>query len=364
MQRERFAQRATNELTATLDTRLLVIGASPLNAETRLALHRDVVTPNAAFYIRSHFSAPQIDRAAWRLNISGDIERPLTFSLDELLALPSRTLMVTLECAGNGRSAMCPQPPGEPWQYGAVSSAEWTGVPLQTVLAAAGLAPSVSHIIFEGADSDHVAEAGRTLTYARSLPRNHALHPDTLLAYAMNGEELSVEHGFPVRLIVPGWYGMASVKWLTALVASSSPFDGFYQVDRYVMLREDAGPSQGDPLTWMRLRSLIAEPAADSILSCGDYLVRGFAWSGDALVSRVEVSVNGGVTWEDAVLTSEPERYLWRSWEYRWRASSPGRVTLLSRAYDDAGNQQPTEPESNRLGYANNAIQAVHVVVR
>lgn len=353
-----------SELVPTLDPRLLAISASPLNAETRLALHRGVLTPNAAHFVRSHFPEPRIDVAAWRLSIGGAVERPVTLTFDDLLALPSRTLRVTLECAGNGRSAMRPQPAGEPWAYGAVSSAEWTGVPLRTVLAAAGPAQSVSHVVVEGADSGYAADAGRALTYERSLPLGEALHPDTLLAYAMNGDELPVEHGFPVRLIVPGWYGVASVKWVTRIVAASSPFDGFYQVDRYVMLDPDSGASKGEPLTRLRIRSLIADPVADAVLPCGEHVVRGFAWSGAAAITRVEVSVNGGTSWEDADLTSEPERYLWRRWEYRWQPASPGPTTLLSRAVDANGNRQPAEPEPNQFGYANNAIQAVSVLIR
>lgn len=347
----------------TLDPRLLVISASPLNAETRLALHREVITPNAAFYVRNHFPAPQIDAAAWRLHIGGGVAQSLALTIDEIRALPARTLRVTLECAGNGRSAMRPPPPGEPWQYGAVSSAEWTGVPLRTVLEAADLPPSVSDIVVEGADGGNAAEAGRPLTYERGLPRAVALHPDTLLAYAMNGEALPVEHGFPLRLIVPGWYGMASVKWVTRIAARTSPFDGFYQVDRYVLRRTDDDTAGDEPLTRMRIRSLIADPVAGAVLPRGEHSVRGFAWSGHAPITRVEVSVNGSATWDAADLTSDPEPYLWRRWEYRWRAMAPGPVMLASRAFDANGNQQPSEPESNRLGYANNAIQAVHVVV-
>jgi DMSO/TMAO reductase YedYZ molybdopterin-dependent catalytic subunit len=259
---------------------------------------------------------------------------------------------------------MRPQPAGEPWGYGAASTAVWTGVPLQAVLEATGLAPCASSVVIEGADGGYVADAGRALTYARSLPRDQALHPDTLLAYAMNGEELTFEHGFPVRLIVPGWYGMAAVKWVTRIAALSQSFDGFYQVDRYVLMH--AGPNQSGviPLTRMLVRSVISEPEGGASLPRGMHYVRGFAWSGAGLITRVEVSVDGGAVWEAAELTSRPERYAWRRWQYWWRATAPGPVTLQSRAFDVAGNRQPSIPEWNRLGYANNAIQSVSVNVK
>lgn len=366
MRRDDFGPPRTGNLPApesSRSPRLVVVSSSPLNAETRLALHRGVVTPNDAFYVRSHFPAPDIDRLTWRLRVEGDVEQPLSLAFDELFDLPSRSLLVTLECAGNGRSAMRPQPPGEPWSYGAVSSAEWTGVPLHAVLAAAGITPSMSNVVIEGADSGYVADANRTLTYARSLPRHQALHPDTLLAYAMNGTEIPAEHGFPVRLIVPGWYGMAAVKWVTKISARSSPFDGFYQVERYTMTLSDEDTSGDTSLSLIRTRSLISEPEADTTLPCGDYSIRGFAWSGAGPITRVEVSVDGGAGWDTAELTSRPEPYLWARWEYRWRASVRGPAALLSRAYDAAGNRQPAEAEWNRLGYANNAIQTVHVLV-
>jgi DMSO/TMAO reductase YedYZ molybdopterin-dependent catalytic subunit len=363
VQRDAPDPREAGRPAGTADPRLLIVSASPLNAETRPALHRGMLTPNAAFYVRNHFPAPWIDRVAWRLRIGGDVERPVALTFDDLLAMPSRTLLVTLECAGNGRSAMHPQPAGEPWQYGAASTAEWTGVPLRAVLAASGLAPSASNVVVEGADGGYVAEAGRTLTFARSLPRDQALHPDTLLAYAMNGDALPVEHGFPVRLIVPGWYGVAAVKWVTRITALSHAFDGFFQVDRYVMARSGEDQATATPLTRMRIRSVISEPEPDAELRRGEHYVRGFAWSGAGVITRVEVSVDGGAAWQAAELTSRPERYAWRRWEYRWRATTPGPATLASRAFDAAGNRQPAEPEWNRLGYANNAIRTVSVRV-
>ncbi len=333
---------------ASPDSGLLVVSATPFNAETRLAAQRGVATPTAAFFVRNHFAVPRIDPRAWRLAIEGAVQRPAVLTYEQLKALPSRTLLVTLECAGNGRSAMRPQVEGEPWQYGAVSTAAWTGVPLRAVLLAAGLSPAVQEVVCEGADRGQVAEHERVaaahgpLAFARSLPLAKALHPDTLLAYAMNGDELPAAHGFPVRLIVPGWYGMASVKWVTRLTASTQPFMGYFQRDRYVLEPPQPGERQALALTNIAVRSVLVDPSDGAVLPCGDHCLRGFAWSGSAQVARVEVSVDGGATWEPAQFMGDPERYAWRPWEYRWRAVAPTRVTLCSRAIDAAANEQPT----------------------
>jgi DMSO/TMAO reductase YedYZ molybdopterin-dependent catalytic subunit len=256
---------------------------------------------------------------------------------------------------------MRPQPTGEPWGYGAVSTARWTGVALREVLLASQFAPSAREVLIEGADGGYVADADRTLSFGRSLPLAQALHPDTLLAYAMNGEALTVEHGFPVRLIVPGWYGMASVKWVTRIEALPQAFGGYYQSERYVLVADAAAETAGVPLTTTAIRSVISEPAADTRLARGEHVVRGYAWSGAGPITRVEVSADGGATWVAARLTSPAERYAWRRWVWRWQATTPGSVTLLCRAYDALGSGQPSEALWNHLGYANNAVQAVRV---
>jgi DMSO/TMAO reductase YedYZ molybdopterin-dependent catalytic subunit len=345
------------------DSRLLVISEAPFNAETTLPRHMGAITPNAAFYVRNHFSVPEVAAAEWRLAITGALETPVELTYEDLRALPSRTLLVTLECAGNGRVAMQPQVEGEPWGFGAVSAAEWTGVPLRNVLAFVGLSPATREIVVVGADRGYVAAADEVIPFARSLPLDQALHPDTLLAYAMNGEPLPPEHGFPVRLIVPGWYGMAAVKWVERIEAIAHSFHGFYQVERYIMARPEYGETDTTPLTKIAMRSLIMAPADGAASPRGSQIIRGLAWSGGAPVSRVEVSVNGGVTWETVAWTSEPTRYAWRSWEYEWRAEGSGEVSLQSRAIDEVGNIQPAEPLWNRLGYANNAIQTVRVSI-
>jgi DMSO/TMAO reductase YedYZ molybdopterin-dependent catalytic subunit len=340
---------------------LRIVSAEPLNAETELAAQIGVITPNRQFYLRNHFAIPRIPRDAWRLAIAGAVARPTRLTYEQLRALPHRVILTTMECAGNGRAYMDPQPSGEPWRYGAVSAAEWIGVPLAAVLALAGLRASAREIAFEGADSGSVRDAEQTMSYARSLPVRQALHRDTLLAWAMNGEELPEEHGFPLRLIVPGWYGMASVKWLTRIEARTEPFAGFFQRDRYVL----DSPTAPDPvpLTRMPPRSLIIDPPEGATLAPGDNRIRGLAWSGAGAVTRVEVSVDDGATWAPAEFTSARTPYLWRRWEYAWTASANREAVLCSRAFDARRHAQPLGAVWNRLGYANNAVQRVRVSI-
>jgi DMSO/TMAO reductase YedYZ molybdopterin-dependent catalytic subunit len=342
-----------------LHPRLVVVRQDPFNGEVPLAGLRSPITPTALFYVRSHFAVPQIDAGGWRLRVDGDVARPRELTYGELCALPSRTLRVTLECAGNGRAGLYPPVAGEPWGHGAVSTAEWTGPSLATVLESAGPRGGAREILIEGADRGTVANRAGPLPFARGLPLARALHPDTTLAHAMNGEPLPPHHGFPVRLIVPGWYGMASVKWVARIAALAVPFHGYYQSERYVM------PSGGRsvPLTTIRVRSLLIAPRPGAVLARGRHRLHGVAWSGSAPVTRVEVSVDGGTSWEAAALAGTAGCYTWRHWEYAWQARVPGTATLRSRAFDAAGNAQPDEPEWNSLGYANNAVQAVGVWV-
>lgn len=340
-----------------LDPRLRILGESPLNAETSLAHQAGVITPVSLFYHRNHFPFPSPPES---ISIGGDVRRPFTLSPAQLLELPSRTMLVTLECAGNGRMGLQPPAEGEPWAYGAVSTAEWTGVPLAAILERAGPAAATSEIVIAGADRGPLAAAGGEIAYVRSVPLRTALDGDMILAYAMNGEPLPAEHGGPCRLIVPGWYGMASVKWVERIEAVSAPFRGFYQADRYVMPAEEGAMR---PLTTMGVRSVICRPGHGTRLPPGRWMVEGLAWSGEAPVVRVEVSENGGATWREAQLTSREERYAWRRWQCPWDLDRRGTARMRSRAVDAAGNGQPDMPVWNRLGYANNAIHGVDIIV-
>jgi DMSO/TMAO reductase YedYZ molybdopterin-dependent catalytic subunit len=338
----------------------VIVRREPYNAEAPLAALGEVPTPVGTFYVRCNFSMPRVDVRRWRLSVDGALERPLGLSLADLRALPARTLAATLECAGNGRTGFAPLPKGEPWELGAVSTGVWRGAPLREVLAPAGLDSGAVEVLFEGADHGAI-ESGDDVRFARSLPRDKALHPDTLLAYEMNGEPLPAQHGGPVRLLVPGWYGMASVKWLARVTALAEPFRGHFQAERYVL--DLPGALEKAPLREMRPRSLITGPAG-GVLSPGVHKVRGVAWSGVAPVSRVEVSVEGGGEWLPALFLDEAQPYTWRRWELEWQVRRPGRHVLRSRAIDAEGNIQPEAAPWNRLGYANNAVQSVVVEVR
>ncbi len=332
-----------------MDERVIVT-REPLNAETRLELQRGPITPSARHYVRSHFSFPA---PPGTLSIGGAVGHPATLTVAQVRALPSRTAVVTLECAGNGRSFLQPPAPGEQWQLGAVSTAEWTGVALRSLLEPAAVSSGAIEILFRGADRGTPPDVGSPIAFERSLPLARALAEDMLVAYAMNGAAIPEEHGAPLRLIVPTWYGMASVKWLAEIVALERPFRGFYQSDRYVIGDE--------PLAAMRPRAVIVAPLRS--VAAGPVTVRGYAWSGQGEISRVELSTDGDATWRDAALGPAVSPAAWREWNVDWNAPAGDHV-LLARATDASGDVQPTDQRRNALGYANNAAQPERVEAR
>jgi DMSO/TMAO reductase YedYZ molybdopterin-dependent catalytic subunit len=333
-----------------------------LNEEAPLGALAEPLTPTEDFYQRTNFLVPEIDRAAWTLSVHGAVRTPLVLGWDDLRRLPARTLAVTLECAGNGRTRMTPLPPGHPWELGAVSTARFTGASLRDVLRRAGVEDGAVEVAFAGADAG-ITETGRYARFERSLPLDAALDADVLLAWGMNGAPLPPRHGHPLRLVVPGWYGVASVKWLTEVRVLDAPFDGFFQRERYVY-RGEAGMQDGTPVTRMRVRALIARPEDGERLKVGAQAeIRGTAWSGEGPVRRVEVSVDGGATWRDARLGAAEGGYACVPWTLAWTPARPGRHELLARATDGAGNTQPLEPVWNELGYGNNVVQRVAVDV-
>ena len=288
-----------------IDNELVVHRGHPLNCETSLpALVGGVVMPNARFYVRNHFQIPRLDPAVWRLNVTGLVDRPLSLSLRDLSNMPAQTRVVTLECAGNGRAYLNPRVKGEQWNFGAVSTAEWTGVPLSEVLDRAGVKQSAQQVLFRGTDSGTVDGAGESIHFERSLGLHDARDSDVLLAYAMNGEALPIQHGYPLRVIVPSWYAVASVKWLAEIELIGEPFQGHYQTGAYFYEWQRDGGIVREPVTLQRVRSLITEPEADAGMARGEITVRGVAWSGAAPISRVDVSVNGG-PWQAARLSGE-----------------------------------------------------------
>jgi DMSO/TMAO reductase YedYZ molybdopterin-dependent catalytic subunit len=347
---------------------MIVREREPLNLEMPFGSLDGFITPVDQFFVRSHFSIPQIDVRTWRLKIEGEVETPFELTYDEVSEMKSHTIAVTIECAGNGRTFLTPSTSGAQWERGAVGTAEWTGVPLSEVLRRAGLKNSVREVIFEGADQgvidDALGPAGET-HYARSMPLQKA-NEDVLLAFKMNGEELTPAHGAPLRLIVPGWYGMASVKWLTRIIASTRPFNGYYQTIDYATW--ERGPSAPTlvPITEMQVKAQIARPGfADAVIGGQIYRVQGAAWTSDAEISKVEISTNGGETWHDTHLLGGPVRNAWRLWEYDWKVPlKAGKATLIARATDSEGRTQPTERDQNRRSYIVNHLVPIEVIVR
>jgi DMSO/TMAO reductase YedYZ molybdopterin-dependent catalytic subunit len=341
---------------------LLVHQAESLNCETRPADLGGEVTPTARFFRRSHFPLPVLDESAWRLAVGGLVQRTLSLSLPELTRLPAQTMPVTLECAGNGRDRFQPPTPGVQWKGGAVGTAEWTGARLADVLDLAGIGPGAREIIFSGADRGTVDGEPGEIRFERSLTVRDALESDALLAYAMNGQPLPVRHGYPLRLVVPGWYAVASVKWLTGIRLTGDPFDGYFQTTHYVY---DNGGAR-EPVRLQKIRSVITRPGDGQPLPVGAVIVRGVAWSGAAPIARVEVSVSDG-PWQKARLVGTPGAHGWQQWEFLASGLGPGETRIRSRAVDLAGGVQPEPPEQpewNGLGYGANFVHEVRVRLR
>jgi DMSO/TMAO reductase YedYZ molybdopterin-dependent catalytic subunit len=327
------------------------------------ALRHDL-TPTGLHYLLIHWDIPAIDPANWMLEIGGSVEQPLELTLDDLRARPREALPVTLECAGNGRGRLNPRPVSVPWLGEAVGTAEWTGTPLAPILDESGLGTDAVEVVFRGADRG--IQGGEEQSYARSLTIEEARRPDVLLAYEMNGEPLQPQHGFPLRLVVPGWYGCASVKWLESIEAVPEPFTGFQQEVAYQYQQNADEP--GEPVTRMRVRALMIPPGIPDFftrrryLDAGKVTLSGRAWSGQGTVERVEVAADGG-TWRPASLGPILGEHVWRSWQFDWEAM-PGEHELACRATDSSGNVQPVDSYWNYQGMGNNAVQRVQVTVR
>lgn len=337
------------------DPALDVVRPHPLCAETPVSRLQHAITPAESVYVRSNFPTPELS-AAHTLHIGGAVRAPYTVPVGELLAMAPHELTVTMECAGNWRLGMEPVPEGEPWKYGAVSTTRWSGVPLHRLLERAGVDAAAVELLATGADVGPRDDADGPVIFARSLPMDVALHPDTLVATHMDGMPLTSAHGAPARLIVPGWYGMASVKWLTSLELLTAPFTGYFQRKRYVY----ETPEGVEPVGRARVKSMIASPTAGAELAA-DARIAGWAWSGAGAITRVEVAVND--RWHDATLGAPASAYAWTPFSL----SVPlpvGEVTLRSRATDASGAVQPERIVWNRLGYGNNAVRAVAVTVR
>jgi DMSO/TMAO reductase YedYZ molybdopterin-dependent catalytic subunit len=321
------------------------------------------VTPVGLHYLLIHYDIPLVDPATWRLTVGGHVEHDLELTLEELQERPPVTRAITMECAGNGRAHFAPRPVSQPWLLEAVGNAEWTGVPVRDLLHEAGVADGAVEVRFSGLDRG--VEGGIAQRYERGLPLAEA-QGEALLAWAINGEPLPPQHGFPLRLLVPGWYGMASVKWLERIEVLDAPFSGYQNATAYRWRASE--DDDGEPLTRIQPRSLMIPPGVPDFftrrrhLPPGPVLLEGRAWSGWGAIEGVEVSVDGGASWEEAELSAQPSPRAWRGWSRLWDAP-PGEHELCSRARDASGRRQPVEAEWNVGGYANTSVQRVAVTV-
>ena len=340
-----------------------VIVAEPENSETPINDLQSWVTPNRLFFVRNHFDVPEINPESWTLRIGGCVERELELDLAQIQKLSTRSVFATMECAGNGRSFLDNPVHGVQWGAGAVGHAEWTGPPLRAVLDQAGITDPALEIVFAGADRGTESDHPQTMSFARSLPLDKALHLDTLLATTMNGEPLEPAHGFPVRLIVPGWYGVASVKWLTRIQVSDKPFHGYYQSTKYTTQRLTARGPVEEVVGEMQPKSEILRPRDGETLGVGLNRILGAAWAGPERIAAVEVSTDGGRTWSQAELAGMSAKYSWTLWEYSWRPDQPGPQRLVSRAVSESGRVQPLKHDPLCGGYLIHYSRPIKVVV-
>jgi sulfite oxidase len=322
------------------------------------------LTPVPHFFVRNHMHEPsEVNADDWRLSIGGEVEKPLTLSLRELSKIKTHSVVNTLECAGNGRGLQRPQVPGVQWGKGAVGTAQFSGPRLRDVLQRAAIKSTGKHVMFRGLDEI----PGKVPPFIRSIPIEKALDADTLIATHMNGSPLSKHHGFPARALVPGWIGAASCKWLTEIKVLETEFAGNFMNPGYrlpnqpVKPGDTVKPEDTHPVTALGVKSVIAGPSDGSSAKTGKVIVHGAAWAGEADITKVEISTDGGSTWNSARLGREQARYAWRLWNYEWNAGQSGDYTILSRATDNQGRTQPAMPAWNPSGYLYNAVDQVKI---
>jgi sulfite oxidase len=364
-----LAMRPVAGQTGTLDIpgedSMIVRSFRFVDLETPVEYLNTWLTPVSHFFVRNHMHEPsQIDASSWRLSVGGEVERPLTLTLADLSKLGRHSVVNTLECAGNGRSLHHPQVPGIQWGKGAVSTARFSGPRLRDILEKAGVKSNGKHVVFRGLDE----VPGKVPPFIRSIPIEKAAHSDTLIATEMNGEALTKHHGFPARALVPGWVGAASCKWLTEIKVLESEFAGNFMSPGYrfpnqpVKPGDVVKPEDTHVLTGLNVKSVISGPLDASRLKAGKLAVHGVAWAGESDVLKVEVSTDGGATWNPATFGHDRAQYAWRRWNYQWKATG-GDYAILSRATDSQGRVQPDTAVWNPSGYLYNALDQVKIHV-
>jgi sulfite oxidase len=338
-----------------------------LDLETPVEYFDTWLTPAEHFFVRNHMHEPNtIDPAQWKLSITGEVERPYTLTLAELSRLETHSVVNTLECAGNGRGFHTPKVPGVQWQKGAVSTGRFRGPRLHDLLERAGVKPAGKHVMFRGLDE----VPGKVPPFIRSIPIEKALDSDTLIATHLNGAPLPKHHGFPARTLVPGWIGAASCKWLAEIKVLDKEFEGNFMSPGYRMPNQSVKPGEAvkpeetHPVTALNVKSLISSPAEGSIARSPALNIEGVAWAGESDVARVEVSTDGGNSWQPAELGKDRAHYAWRLFSYKWKVPGSGDYTIACRATDTQGRTQPATPVWNPSGYLNNAIDQVKIHVQ
>ncbi|TWD98727.1 molybdenum-dependent oxidoreductase-like protein [Neobacillus bataviensis] len=342
---------------------LITKSLNPENQETPIQFINNNIVDGNLFYRRNHFSYPHFTSSFYFLPIHGFVHTPRTFSLQEIYSLPSRTIKVVLECSGDKRDFFEPKAFGEQWEKGAISQGIWKGVSLRTLLQYTGVIDAAKELVFEGYDYGERPDSDQMVNFSRSLPIEKALEPDTIIAYEYNNQPIPFKHGFPLRLIVPGWYAMASVKWIKSITVIDKEFKGPYQTVDYVYYPNKEDDSGKFPVTTINVNSTIQYPLNRQLLTTGLYHIKGIAWTGKGSIDKVEISLDDGHTWETCQLTSTSEKYSWVSWNYQWEVLKKGEYTIKSKATDSHANVQPSKPFWNRKGYGYNAVDHIKVKV-
>ncbi|MBT2722772.1 sulfite oxidase [Bacillus sp. ISL-46] len=335
----------------------------PENQETPIHFLNSDIVDGKLFYRRNHFSYPHFTSSFYLLPIDGLVHTPKIFSLQEIYSLPSKTIKVVLECAGDKRELFQPKVFGEQFGKGAISQGIWKGVSLRTLLEHTGLIDTAKEIVFEGYDYGERPDSNQIVNFSRSLPIKKALEPDILIAYEYNHQPIPFKHGFPLRLIVPGWYAMASVKWIKKITVIDKEFKGPFQVVDYVYYPNKENDAGKFSVTAANVNSTIQYPLDRQLLHTGIYEIKGIARTGEGKITKVEISLDGGQTWDPCQLNSPSEKYSWVHWNYKWEALKKGEYTIKSKATDSQGNVQPSEPFWNRKGYGYNAFDSIKVKV-
>lgn len=343
---------------------LLTRSLFPENQETPIPFIKTDIVDKNLFYRRNHFSYPSLSYSNYWLPINGKVTNPVLLSMQDILQLPSKTIQVVLECSGDKRSLFEPKVFGEQWEKGAISQGYWKGVTLRALLELSGISEGAKEIVVEGYDFGERSDLNKVFPYARSLPIEKALHPDTIIAYEYNNQPIPFKHGYPLRLIVPQWYAMASIKWIKQITVIDTNFTGPFQTIDYVYYPNKENNGNSFPVTTINVNSTIQQPLDMKILNTGKHLIRGIAWTGNGFITKLEISVDGGNTWFNAKLKPTKNKgYSWQSWSYEWNISKKGEYIIMSKATDSNGQIQPTTPFWNKKGYGYNAIDQVKVKV-